>query len=251
MHWWSYDCLAKAWRQRYCCEKWVLSKENWFVSTKCGQRGQCCVIHFSQTFRYIHYSEVVFLYQEHLYRFCPPFFTAKWYQNRDFFFPSLSTVAFDQCNWISWGFVAGTLGFGHFVPLGASVPVYSSVFHLHLQYERRVQSSLERDIIRRNMLNDCEFRISSQGFSRWNMDLLQTVSKKRHILFQTNSCVAFWHMSAKLLLPVSSRRSYYFLLLTCNAFTLPLIYVARNKKWSTYTGEIGKYLYWFLVCQSC
>lgn len=90
MHWWSYDCLAKAWRQRYCCEKWVLSKENWFVSTKCGQRGQCCVIHFSHTFRYIHYSEVVFLYQEHLYRFCPPFFTAKWYQNRDFFFHRLA-----------------------------------------------------------------------------------------------------------------------------------------------------------------
>lgn len=138
MHWWSYKCLAKARRQRYCCEKWILSKENWFVSTKCGQRGQWSVIHFSPTFRYIHYSEVVFLYQKHLYRFCPPFFTAKWYQNRDFF-PSLSTVAFDQCNWIFWGLVAGTLGFGHFVPLCPSVPVYSSFI---CTYKMREEHSL-------------------------------------------------------------------------------------------------------------
>lgn len=156
MHWWSYNCLARAWRQRYCCEKWVLSKENWFVSTECGQRGQCYIIHLSPAFRYIHNSQVFFMCQEHLYGLCPPFFTVKFYQNRDFF-PSLPTLAFDQCNRISWGFVAGTLGFGHFVPLWASAPVYSSVFNLCLQNERKTQSSLERDILRRNMLKDCEF----------------------------------------------------------------------------------------------
>lgn len=53
------------------------------MSTKCGQHGQCCIIHLSPTFRYIHYSEVVFTYQEHLYGLCPPFI--KLYQNRDFF----------------------------------------------------------------------------------------------------------------------------------------------------------------------
>lgn len=72
-------------------------------------------------------------------------------------FPSLPTMAFDQCNWISWGFVAGTLGFGHFVPLCASAPVYSSVLNLCLQNEIKAHSSLERDIMRSNMLKDCEF----------------------------------------------------------------------------------------------
>lgn len=97
-----------------------------------------------------------FMYQEHLYGLCPPFFTVKLYRNRDFF-PSLPTLAFDQCNWISWGFMAGTLGFGHFVPLWASAPVYSSVFNLCLQNERKAQSSFERDILGRNVLKDCEF----------------------------------------------------------------------------------------------
>jgi len=83
--------------------------------------------------------------------------------------------------------------------------------------------------MRRNVLKTLSFGVSCQGFNRSNMNFLQTVCERRCILFHTNSCMPFWHVCEKLSLLVSARRSYYCLLLTRNAFTLPVIYVARNK----------------------
>lgn len=53
MLWWSYNCLAKAWRQGCCTEKWALSTGNLFVIMKCGRYGQHCNISLPPTFRCI------------------------------------------------------------------------------------------------------------------------------------------------------------------------------------------------------
>lgn len=82
-HWWSYNCLAKAWRRRCCHEKWPLSTENWFVITKCGQRVQCCIICLSPTFRCIHYPKGVVNVRD-TYGLCQHLLTVKLYQCRDF-----------------------------------------------------------------------------------------------------------------------------------------------------------------------
>lgn len=164
MHWWSYNCLAKAWRQRHCHEKWAVSTENWFVTTKCGQCGQCCIICLSPTFRCIHYPEGVVICQEHL-RTLPTLLHCRTVSEQRLF-SSLSTMAFAKCYWISSGFVAGPLGFRHLLLFCASVPVSNYVSHLHLQNGRKAEFRLERDVMRRKMLKTVSFGVSCQGFNR-------------------------------------------------------------------------------------